>query len=133
MEVLIRQDPTQTEAMAMKSKSNKYRKYRRQLRKQQTRSEKKLWAALRNRQVDGRKFRRQHSIGPFIIDFYCHQERLIIEVDGAIHDDPYRATYDSERQRALEAEGYRVLRFTNAMVRDHCDEVIARIEEAFVG
>jgi len=117
----------------MSDKNNKARKRRRNLRKQQTRAEKKLWAAWRNRQVDGRKFRRQHSIGPFIVDFYCHQERLIVEVDGAVHDDPYRATYDSERQQVLEAEGYRVLRFANAMVRDHCDEVVARIGEAFVG
>jgi very-short-patch-repair endonuclease len=117
----------------MGSNDSKHRKRRRTLRKQQTDAEKKLWTALRNRQVAGRKFRRQHSIGPFIVDFYCHQERLIIEVDGAVHDDPYRATYDAERQQMLEEEGYWVLRFTNVMVHDHCDEVVARIVKTFVG
>ena len=88
---------------------------------------------MRSRQLEGRKFRRQHSIGSFIVDFYCHQERLIVEVDGTIHDDPYRARYDAERQQVLEEEGYRVLRFTNEMVEKHGAEVLSCIADAFVG
>ena len=117
----------------MNSQNNKARKHRRNLRTQQTGAERKLWNALRSRKLEGRKFRRQHSIGSFIVDFYCHQERLIVEVDGAVHDDPYRATYDAERQQVLEEEGYRVLRFTNEMVEKHCAEVLSRIADAFVG
>lgn len=66
---------------------------------------------LRNRQLDGHKFRRQTPIAHYIVDFVCVEQRLIIEVDGGQHQD--RANDDDERTRILEAEGYRVLRFWN--------------------
>ncbi len=66
---------------------------------------------LRNRQLDGHKFRRQTPIAQYIVDFVCVEQRLIIEVDGGQHQD--RANDDDERTRILEAEGYRVLRFWN--------------------
>jgi very-short-patch-repair endonuclease len=74
-----------------------------------TASEALLWAALRRNQL-GVSFRRQQPIGPFIVDFYCPAQRLIIEVDGKVHEG--REERDSERQALLEAVGYRVVRFS---------------------
>ena len=80
----------------------------------QTPAEAKLWPLLRNRNLDGYKFRRQHPIGFYIVDFYCHEARLIIELDGRSHDE--QIEYDAERTEGLEGEGYRVLRFANELV-----------------
>ena len=76
-------------------------------RKEPTSSENVVWQALRNKQLDGRKFRRQHTIGPFIVDFFCTSEHLIVEVDGLIHEEQREA--DAERQHLLETVGYHVL------------------------
>ncbi len=83
----------------------------RRLRRDSTDAERALWSMLRNRQLDGHKFRRQTPIAHYIVDFVCVEQRLIIEVDGGQHQD--RANDDDERTRILEAEGYRVLRFWN--------------------
>src|SRR5690606_25291270 len=82
----------------------------RQLRQKGTRAEALLWEHLRDRQLHGAKFRRQAVIGRFIVDFYCHEHRLVVELDGAVHDQPDIAAHDAERQEQLEAQGYRVLR-----------------------
>lgn len=71
---------------------------------------------FKGRQVHGRKFRRQHSIGTFIVDFYCHEEKLIIELDGDCHGDQINIEKDIKRDEILESEGYSVLRFENRFV-----------------
>ena len=88
--------------------------FRRNLRTGATAPEKVLWGLLRGRGLGGRKFRRQHSVGRYVLDFYCPAERLAIELDGGVHDDPARATYDAEREAYLRAQGIRVVRLPNA-------------------
>ncbi len=102
---------------------------RKALRANMTPAEKRMWIVLRRRQLCGKKFRRQHSIGRYIVDFFCMEERLAIEIDGSIHDDPLRAAYDVERQQFLEAHGIRVVRFSNEQIRDSLDEVPDAIKE----
>jgi very-short-patch-repair endonuclease len=89
----------------------------RQLRARATPAEAALWLALRDRQLSGLKFRRQHALGPFVVDFCCVSCRLIIELDGAIHD--RQVEQDRARTEYLEQLGYRVVRFRNEeMLRD---------------
>ena len=83
----------------------------RALRKDMTDGERKLWHALRARQLDGMRFRRQHPIGPYIADFVCLERRLVIEVDGGHHMEDDQIAHDARRDRWLNTEGYRVLRF----------------------
>ncbi len=89
---------------------------RRTLRNAATPAEKALWKRLQKSQLKGRKFRRQHSIGPYIIYFYCPAEKLAVELDGAPHDDPFRRDYDVEREAFLKEQGVRVVRFENREV-----------------
>ena len=104
---------------------------RRDLRNHATPAERALWQMLKGSRLEGRKFRRQHSVGGFVVDFYCPAERLAVELDGAVHDDPARARYDGKRQRALEQRGIRVLRFRNAEVLETPDTVLAGIAQSF--
>ena len=97
------------------------------MRKHPTPAENALWQRLRRRQL-GVKFRRQHAIGPFIVDFYCAEAALVVEVDGPIHQ--YTAEEDAIRQEFLEAQGLRVLRFTNAEVENDIEGVLNRIRTA---
>jgi very-short-patch-repair endonuclease len=85
----------------------------RQLRRDSTAAESKLWSFLRGRQLDGFKFNRQEPIGPYFVDFACRKGKLVIEIDGPSHDEPDAQIYDAKRTAFLEAQGYRVLRFTN--------------------
>lgn len=103
----------------------------RRLRQEGTRAEAVLWEHLRDRQLEGAKFRRQAVIGRFIVDFYCHEHRLVVELDGAVHDQPDIAAHDSERQQHLEVQGYRVLRFNNRAVFTDIDGVLKIISTAF--
>lgn len=100
------------------------RQRRRDLRRRSTRAERKLWAELRNGRFFKYKFRRQHGIGPYIVDFLCHQLRLVIEIDGDTHFTEHARVYDLERQRWLENLNLRVVRFTNDDVLDNLDEVL---------
>lgn len=109
------------------------RSRRKELRQQLTPAEARLWTALRRRQLHGRKFRRQHSIGPYVVDFYCPGEQLVIEVDGAVHDDPLRAAYDAERQTFLEAQDLTMVRVTNEEVRNQLPAVLTWIARHFAG
>jgi very-short-patch-repair endonuclease len=85
-----------------------------------------LWSRLRFRQLDGHKFRRQAPIGPFVVDFACLRQRLLIEVDGRdAHD--FRQERDAARQTWLESEGYRVLRFPAINITQRLDEVVETI------
>lgn len=99
----------------------------RALRKNPTDAEGKLWAHLRLRQLGGYKFRRQHPIGTYIVDFFCIEKKLIIEVDGGQYDD--NKCYDSKRDKWLENKGFRVLRFWNNEVLTYIETVLAVIAD----
>lgn len=97
----------------------------RQMRRKPTLAEERLWQKLRNKQVLGFKFRRQHSIDRFIVDFYCGEAKLVIEVDGSIHQ--YTQEQDALRQKFLESLGLRVIRFANEEVFDCVEGVLESI------
>jgi very-short-patch-repair endonuclease len=97
------------------------------LRRELTDAERKLWSALRNRQVEGAKFRRQQPIGPFIADFVCQEHRLIVEADGGQHSG---SIADDRRTGFLEGKGYRVLRFWNNDILSNFDGVVQVIAAA---
>jgi very-short-patch-repair endonuclease len=103
----------------------------REMRHPQTPAEASLWRALRNRKT-GFKLRRQHPIYRFIIDFYCAQAKLLIEIDGKSHLEPDQVEYDRARTESLEKLGYKVIRFTNNDVRYNihtvADEILRTIE-----
>jgi len=94
-----------------------------ELRREATDAEGRLWKLLRGRQLAGHKFRRQHEFGGFVLDFYCADARLAIEVDGGQHFSEQGALHDEERTQFLEANGIRVLRFTNTEVLSELDAV----------
>ena len=100
------------------------------MRQNPTPAEQILWRRLRRKQVGGFHFRRQHPIGRFIVDFYCAAARLVIEIDGSIHDTPGQREYDAARQAHLEDIGLRVLRFSNAQGISETDAVVGVIAEA---
>ena len=83
---------------------------RQKLRHNATPAEKALWRSLKKSGV-GAKFRRQHGVGPYVLDFYCPEHKLAIEIQGSVHDDVLRSDYDTERKAYLESEGIRVLFF----------------------
>jgi very-short-patch-repair endonuclease len=84
----------------------------RALRNNMTGTEQRLWAHLRGRKLEGWKFRRQHPIGEYIVDFACPAARLVIELDGYSHGFDDQLNYDASRQRWLQSQGYKVLRFS---------------------
>jgi very-short-patch-repair endonuclease len=99
------------------------------LRAAQTKVESRLWQRLRNRQLEGAKFRRQHPISSYIADFFCFDARLVVELDGGQHGEERERQADDRRTEYLENHGYRVLRFWNEEVLDNIDgllETIAR-------
>ena len=98
----------------------------RELRQPQTPAETRLWQALRNRHFEY-KFRRQHPIDRFIVDFYCAQARLCIEIDGDTHSEPSQAAYDAARTQYLQERGYQVIRFSNADVQSGLEAVLEQI------
>lgn len=105
--------------------------FRKELRNNATISERRLWKFLQKSQLDGRKFRRQQSIGNFIVDFYCPSEQLIIEIDGDVHFNPINENYDFERSRYLENLGLKVLRFKNEEIKNDIDLVLEKIKMEF--
>ena len=86
-----------------------------------------LWNALRNSRLEGHKFRRQHPIGRFIADFYCHEARLVVEVDGEIHNEPDSQVYDEDRSRVLKELNIKVIRFANHEILNSLEEVLNQI------
>ena len=96
-----------------------------------TDAERVLWSCLRGKKLQGRKFRRQESIGAFIVDFYCYQEKLIIEVDGNSHNHAERKHYDAKRTTFLKTNGYKVIRFSNKEVFMDIKKVLKEISNAF--
>jgi very-short-patch-repair endonuclease len=93
----------------------------RKLRREATEAERRLWSALRDRRLGGYRFRRQYPIGPFIVDFACTKERLIIEADGGQHSD---SATDGRRTAWLETQGWRVVRFWNNEILKNAEGVI---------
>ena len=98
------------------------------LRKNMTDAETFLWTYLKQG-IEGLKFRRQHPIGLYIADFYCHKAKLIVEIDGSIHELKEISENDKSRQTDLEKWGYSVLRFTNEQVMNDLQKIIAEITE----
>jgi very-short-patch-repair endonuclease len=98
------------------------RDFARHLRKNMTDSERRLWHALRYRQVSGHKFRRQAPIGPYIADFVCFEKKVILELDGGQHSE--QAEADAKRTQWLNREGFTVLRFWNHQVFEDLDSVL---------
>ena len=88
----------------------------RELRKSLSDAERKLWNALRAKQLDGGRFRRQHPIGPYVVDFVCLERRLVVEVDGGQHTEDAHVAHDARRDQWLSGEGYRVLRVSTTDV-----------------
>lgn len=99
----------------------------RKLRGTQTDAENLLWLLLRDRRFCGFKFRRQHPVGRYILDFYCHEARLAIELDGGGHAGDEQAEYDASRTKELEGASIRVLRFWNSAVLKDTDTVLEAI------
>lgn len=93
-----------------------------QLRRHMTPAEKVLWQALRKNQLDGFHFRRQQVIAGFILDFYCHAVRLIVEVDGAIHEQ--RTGHDAKRDRILAQHSFHILRISNGDVLQQLSQTL---------
>src|SRR5258708_6667069 len=96
--------------------------------REQTEVERKLWVALRNRQFNGYKFRRQQPIGPYVVDFVCFESLLVIELDGSQHGLDEIIAYDQTRTRYLEKGGFQVLRFFNHELNASFDGVLETIE-----
>jgi len=96
------------------------------LRENMTLSEKLLWERLKLKQICGVRFRRQHPIDFFIADFYCHEAKLVVEIDGEIHN--HQREYDDGRSAEMERYSLKVLRFTNKEIENNIDNVLKRIE-----
>ena len=101
----------------------------RELRRKQTEAERMLWALVRSRRFMGLKFRRQHQIGDYIVDLYCHEKRLVVELDGPIHSDPEAQQKDAERDAYLQSLGLTILRIPNEVALGAPAEALAKISE----
>ena len=103
----------------------------RRLRKQSTQAETRLWSRLRRKQLAGKRFRRQHVLHPYIVDFYCFSNRLVIEIDGSSHDSPEAQRSDQARTEYLKEHHRvdRVLRFSHAAVLNDVEDVLSSIWE----
>ena len=105
----------------------------RQLCRNSTLAEARLWEQLRAKRLDGVKFVRQHPVGPYFADFACRSHRLIVEVDGATHSTEAELEHDGRRTALLQKLGYRVIRITNDEALNGMDEVLTLIREALTG
>jgi len=104
---------------------------RKKLRNNSTSAEASLWKLLKDKQLEGRKFRRQHSIKYYIVDFYCSSEKLIIELDGMPHSQYSQIEKDEIRDKYFEDNGYKVLRFENRFVFQDPEYVLETIKKLF--
>lgn len=109
---------------------NKYTPLRKSLRNNATHTEQLLWECLRQRRFHGLKWRRQEGIGRYVVDFYCPEKRLAIEVDGSHHAIPEQQAYDQERERFLNACYINVIRFTNEEVICDIRGLLGKLELA---
>jgi very-short-patch-repair endonuclease len=99
------------------------------LRDNMTDAKKLLWEKLKNNQLKGFKFRRQHPIHIYIVDFYCHKLKLVIEIDGGYHNSKDQKILDAERSEILKFQKLEVIRFTNEEVLGNIEFVMRKIEE----
>lgn len=106
--------------------------FRKNLRKNLTPSEAKLWLCLKNKQLEGKRFRRQFSVGNFILDFYCPQQKIAIELDGKHHYTPEGRMVDEERDAFLSDQGIKFLRFENIRVLKQIENVLEKIKLHFI-
>ena len=104
--------------------------FARRLRSHPTEEERMVWSELRKRRTDGLKFRRQHPIGPYIVDFVCLERRTIFEIDGVQHGDPEVLLKDAQRTTWLESRGYTVFRAWNSEIRENFDGVMMSLFDA---
>lgn len=102
-----------------------------ELRKNLTPAEAFLWKHLKAKQLEGRKFHKQHSIDHYIVDFYCPLEKLIVELDGQVHMNPVSEAYDQNRTKHLESLGFTLIRFENKMVFENLYSVLEEITNHF--
>ncbi len=125
--------PDKQEGGGQKSINNikKLKTFRKNLRNNLTSAEASLWKILQNRQLDGRKFRRQHSIGNYILDFYCSEEKLAIELDGEGHFTLPQKIYDDERELFLKTYDIKVLRFENCLVWEKKEWLLDKVRSEF--
>jgi len=105
---------------------------RKDLRKKSTAAEAILWLSLKNKQLCGKRFRRQFSIANYILDFYCHEEKLGIELDGSNHFTGFGSQYDQRRTEFLNKHGVRIIRFENDAVFKRHETVLEIIKENFI-
>ena len=105
--------------------------FRKKLRENLTPAEAFLWKHLKSKKLDGKRFTRQHSIGAYVVDFYCASEKLIIELDGEDHLRPNNMEYDKKRTKYLKNFGFTVIRFENKMVFDNFHSVMLEIKDNF--
>ncbi len=105
--------------------------YRKALRKNLTPAEAFLWRLIKNSQLEKRKFRRQHSVGNYILDFYCPSEKLAIELDGEFHFTPEGVEYDKKRTEYINNFNIKVVRFENKLVFENTDWVLGEIKNNF--
>lgn len=106
--------------------------FRKKLRKNLTPAEAFLWRHLKAKKLEGKRFNRQHSIKNYIVDFYCASEKLVIELDGAVHYTPQAQEYDAKRTEILNELGYTVIRFENKMVFENLESVLSEISSHFI-
>ena len=104
---------------------------RKKLRSNLTPAEAYLWTHLKAKQLEAIKFVKQHSIGNYIVDFYCASEKLIIELDGEVHNNSIAQQYDDKRTNYLNSLGFTVIRFENKMVFDYLPSVLQEIKSNF--
>jgi very-short-patch-repair endonuclease len=124
--------PRSLDHIRLAGTSEEEREWPRQLREQQTEAEAALWQLLRNRKLMGSKFRRQVPIGRYVADFYCHERKLIVELDGGIHSDPGQQLHDQNRDAFLLSLGLRVLRIPNEELLDTPEKVLDKVQKALV-
>ena len=111
----------------MREDETRSRKFAKQLRRRMTDAEVILWSRLRRKPVGGIQFRRQHPIGPYIVDFACAPAKLAIEIDGATHGSEAEIAYDRRRDAYLRAQGWRVVRFNNTDIYENLYGVVEAI------
>jgi len=108
----------------MRKDEKDMREFARGLRNNMTEAESKLWSYIRGKTLDGYRFRRQHPIAPYVVDFICLSETLIIEVDGATHGDAHEIQYDAARTEFLKSQGWRIARYGNEEIYKNIDDVM---------
>ncbi|MFN5421755.1 MAG: endonuclease domain-containing protein [bacterium] len=105
--------------------------FRKKLRNNSTHAECRLWLSIKNRKLGGRKFRRQHSVGNFILDFYCPEEKLGIELDGKHHYTPEGIRKDKWREAIIASDGIKIIRFENKLIFQELKFVLNEIKKCF--